>query len=522
MQLTRWRSHGIAVNIIPNTLPMTPQQKLSIVMASWEVDPFSKLGGLGDVSRSLSKALKRRGHDVCVITPLWATIEKKQLKKILSDKKLIIDKSKTITYNVWRGFLMHDLPVYFIEEGEFVSKSKKFYGTGRDNARLLIYNLCALDALEELAIKPSIINCHDWQAGLMPYFLTHRHRKNEFFKNTATVFTIHNLIFQMGQNWWEIAPEKKDNGRGKLPSFSDNDAIEHINFTKRAIRNADMINAVSEQYAKEIMTKKFGQELHRILRNRKDDVVGIVNGIDYNEWNPSKDPGLLARYDYNSLHNKTKNKIWLQEQLGVTVDPRIPLIAWTSRLTEQKGIELVMDIIEPLMRLDVQLVFLGVGQKEYEKFFKKYARKYPKKLVARSPYVQTTSSSFTYDRKQETRLLAGADMLIMPSRYEPCGLPQLKSLRYGAIPIVHKVGGLADTVINYQTRTNKGTGFVFTQYDSRDLLVAVVRALENHKHRDTWLQLVRRAMQQSFSWEIPARKYEELFYRAFRKKETLQ
>lgn len=499
------------------------KNSLRVAVATWEIDPFMKLGGLGDVARSLSKSLQKIGHDISVFTLLWPTIEKGNLECIRENISLELDESTTIAYNIWQGWLTKNLPVYFIDEPTFIGKYKKFHSTGKDNSRLFIFNACVLDALKVLDIPTDIIHCHDWQAGLIPYFLTHNYVRDEFFANTASVFTIHNLIFQLGTNWWEIPPEKKDNGRGKLPLFSNREGIEHINFTKRGIRNADMINAVSEQYAKEILTKKFGQELHRILKNRQDRVVGIVNGIDYNEWNPATDPGLIARYDYNSLHNKTKNKVWLQEQLDFKVDPKTPLLTWTSRLTEQKGVELVMEIIEPLMRLDVQILFLfGVGQKKYQDFFHKVSKKYPKKFAARSPYIKTKSSSFTYDRNQETRALAAADMLIMPSRYEPCGLPQLKSLRYGAIPIVHKVGGLADTVENFKTRANTGTGFVFEEYDSHDLLVAVVRALENHKHRDVWLALVRRAMQQSFSWVIPAKKYSELFYRALHAKKNHQ
>lgn len=493
---------------------MKNNEKLTIAVATWEIDPFMKMGGLADVARSLSKAVKRLGHDVFVFSPLWSTIRKEELKQLVQTREIIIDKTKKITYSIWRGFLMRDLPVYFIEEPEFISKSKKFYGTGKENRRFLIFDLCVLDALKTLKIKPDVIQCHDWHTGLIPYFLTHRYNNDKYFDHTASVFTIHNLIFQFGRNWWETPLEKKDNGRGALPLFKEKEKIEHINFTKRAIRNADMINAVSEQYAKEIMTKKFGQELHRILRNRQDRVVGIVNGIDYNDWNPSIDPGLIERYDYNSLHKKTKNKIWLQKKLGLTVDPKIPLIGWTSRLTHQKGIELVMEVIEPLLRLDVQLVILGIGQKEYETFFRKVNKKYPKKLVAKSPYVKGPKSSFIYDRDQETRLLAAADMIMVPSWYEPCGLPQLKSMRYGAIPIVSKVGGLADTVENYQTRQGLGTGFVFEKYDSRDMLVAIVRAIENHKHRHIWLTLVRRAMQMSFSWEIPAQKYVKLYRHA--------
>lgn len=496
--------------------------KLNIVVASSEVDPFTKTGGLADVSRSLSKALKRLGHQVTVITPLYPLIDRKKhkLKKIITEKKLVIDKTRTITYDVWRGYLMHDLPIYFIEESQYLTRYKKMYGTGKDNSRFLIFDLVVLDALKTLNLHADVIQCHDWHTGLIPYFLTHRYAKDPFFSNTASLFTIHNLIFQLGSNWWEIPIEKKDKGRGNLPFFSEREKIECINFAKRAIRNADMINTVSEQYAEEIMTKHFGQELHRILKNRKKRVLGIINGIDYFELNPSTDRGLVANYDFDSLYNKTKNKVWLQKQMGLTINPKIPLIGWTSRLAEQKGIELIMEIIDPLLRLDIQMIILGSGDKKYEKFFKKISKKNPKKLVARSPYMKNGVPSSEFNTEQETQVLAASDIFLLPSRYEPCGIGQLKSLRYGAVPVVHAVGGLADTITDYNPRTGKGNGFMFKMYDSRDMLIAIIRAIENHRHRDCWLSLVRRAMRQSFSWEIPARKYLQLFRRALKYKLT--
>lgn len=497
---------------------MNNQTKLKIAVAASEVDPYSKSGGLADVVRALSKSFKRLGHDVVVVSPLYSTINKSELREIFPEQTIKLDKTTQINYSVWRGFLMNNLPVYFIEEKKYLSRYKKFYGTSKDNARFLIFDICALDLLKKLNWQPDIIQCHDWQTGLIPYFLTHRYQKDKFYSNTSSVFTIHNLIFQLGHNWWEVPADKKDNGRGGLPEFKKTKEIENINFAKRAIRNADLINTVSEQYAKEILTKKFGQELHRILKNRQDRVFGIVNGIDYNDWNPTKDPGLTVNYDFDSLHKKTKNKIWLQEQLGLTIDPKIPLVAWTSRLTEQKGIELIMDIIDPLLRLKMQMVILGLGEKKYESYFNKIAKKYPNKFAVRSPYIKTDDSSYKYDNKKETQVLAAADIYLLPSRYEPCGIGQLKSMRYGAIPVVHKVGGLADTVDNYQTRSGRGNGFVFEKYDSRDMLVAIVRALENHKHRNSWLGLVRQAMQKSFSWELPAGKYIELFQTAIKEK----
>lgn len=490
-------------------------KNLSIIVAASEIAPFSKTGGLGDVTQSLSAALADLGHSVTAFTPRYKTINTDSLTCVYTDKKIQVDTTTTITYSLWKG-TVDTVTVFFIDEPKFISNTEQFYGTGADGLRFLLFDYLTIDALLTLELKPDIIQCHDWQTGLIPYYIKKLFSDKENFAKTALVFTLHNLTFQSGKNWWEIPDKDKDDGKRTLPTLRSRKKIECINFAKRAIRNSDMISTVSEQYAEEIMTEKFGQTLHHLLNKRKDRVVGIVNGIDYTHLNPATDPGLVAQYDFDSLHNKTKNKLWLQKELGLAINPKIPLIGWTSRLAEQKGIELVMEIMEPLLRQDVQLFILGKGDKKYEDYFKKLSKKFPKKLAVDSPYIETAASRFHYDHEQETKALAASDIFIMPSRFEPCGLGQLKSLRYGAIPVVHKVGGLADTIQNFNTRRGTGNGFVFSTYDSRDMLVSLTRAIENHKHRSTWLHLVRKAMQQSFSWEIPAQKYVTLFKKAIR------
>lgn len=491
--------------------------KLKIISVCSEVDPFSKTGGMADVARSLPKALKKHGHFIRVFTPLYPYIDKSahKLKLIFENIPLLIDESKSVNFSVWQGWLSEGLPIYLIEETEYLSrhypeqkKPSDLYLGSKDNQRFIIFNLAVIESLKLLDIKPDIIQCHDWQAGLIPYYLKKRYQDETRFTNTATIFTIHNLTYQLGGNWWEIPSKIRDDERQPLPLFQNKDIIRNINLAKRGIANADIVNTVSEKYAEEIMTKKFGNGLHGILKQKKHRVFGIVNGIDYADWNPSTDPGLIERYDYDSLHNKTKNKLYLQELVGLPPDPKVPLIGWTSRLTEQKGIELIIEIIEPLLRMDIQMVILGEGAKKYTDYFAKVSKNHPKKIAA----------IFDFDNQKETMVLAGADIFLLPSRFEPCGLAQLKSLRYGAIPVVHAVGGLVDTISDYNPRTGRGNGFVFKKYDSRDLLIAITRAIVNHRHRESWLKMVRRGMQQSFSWEIPAEKYVLLFRKALRTK----
>ena len=477
-------------------------KKLKIVHIASEVAPFSKTGGLGDVSRSLPKALKRLGHEVILITPLYGkTIDKKKnkLELIFENVDLRLNSQEKVRVNYWRGFLMEDLPVYFVENTHFFSKHKKIYGSSRENARFLVFNVAALKLISLLKFPADIIHCHDWQTGLIPYYLKTDFRYSKTLKKAKTIFTIHNLIFQLGHNWWEIPPARKDYGRSKIPHLSD-PRLEDINFAKRAIRSADIINTVSEQYREEIMTKKFGQDLHRILKNRSDRLFGIINGIDYNTYNPENDKDLHRRYSREDLNLKADNKKFLQKKIGLPVDKDIPILCTTSRVTFQKGFNLILKIIDSLLKLDIQLVFMGDGNKEYIQPIKKLAKKYKTKIVW-----------LPFDQKKENLLYAAADLFLLPSNHEPCGINQLIAMRYGCIPLVREIGGLYDTVENFDPSTNKGTGFTFKSEDELLFYATIIRALENYKHKKVWRSLVKRAMKQSTSWEIPAKKYLELY-----------
>lgn len=488
---------------------MKKEKKLKVVHIVSEVAPFSKTGGLGDVSRSLPKALKRLGHDVFLITPLYGkVIDKKRwgLKLIFSDVNLRLNSKESIKVNYWQGYLMEDLPVYFIENVSYFSKSRKIYGSSHENARFLIFNVAALKLLSLLKKPVDIIHCHDWQSGLVPYYLKTDFRYSKTLKKAKTVFTIHNLIFQFGHNWWEVPLEYKDYGRSRLPHLSDK-RIEYINFAKRAILSADIINTVSEQYRQEIMTKKFGQDLHRILKNRSRKLYGIINGIDYNTYNPEKDESLHKVYSYETVEHKTANKRYLQNKIGLPEDKKIPILCTTSRVTFQKGFNLILKIIEPLLKMDLQLVFMGDGNKEYIQPIKKLQRKFPKKIVW-----------LPFDQEMETLLYAASDLFLLPSNHEPCGINQLIAMRYGCIPVVREIGGLYDTVDNFNPAEKKGNGFTFSTEDSYMFYAAIIRALENYKHTRTWQNLVVRVMRQSNSWEIPAKKYVELYRAAVTKK----
>lgn len=484
------------------------KNKINILSVFSEVDPFSKAGGLGDVGRSLPKALSRLGHNVIVVTPLYGCIDRKKykLELVVEKHKMRIDESTTIFVNYYKSSLRKNLPIYFVDIYDFFRKYKKIYGVGKDNNRFWAFDLATLHLIKILELKIDIIHCNDWQAGLIPYLISYKFKKNPFLKDIVSLFTIHNLVFQFGKNWWEVKNGDRDDGRSKLPLFKDFKKVENINFAKRGIMHSCLINAVSETYAEEILTKNFGEDLHRILRNRQDRLFGIINGIDYNQFNPKTDQGIVTQYDSNSLNKKIDNKIYLQKKFSLKQDPNIPLIGMASRITEQKGFDLFFEIIDNLMRRDVQVVVLGGGEKKYEKKLSKMMKKYPKKFAA----------NLEFDSKNVTQLYAGSDMFLMPSRFEPCGLGQLISLRYGSIPVTRATGGLVDTVSNYKFGSNEGNGFVFKNYNSSDLLFAIARALTVFENKKEWIKLVHQGMKQSYSWEIPAKKYISLFRKGIR------
>jgi len=474
---------------------------LIIASVASEVAPYSKSGGLGDVTKALPKALAHMGHKVSIITPCYGFLcnnNEFELKKL--DKKFTVTHNKkTYTFFIQELKINENLIVYFLENKELFSQKKNIYGYANDNLRFLIFDAAVLKMMELLKIKPDIIHCHDWQTGIIPNILVKQKNNYPSLKKTKTLFTIHNLTFQMAGGWWTVPPKYKDDG--KTDPFKNPNQVKYLNFTKRAIFYSDIINTVSERYAEEITSPELGQGLDKYLRHRSKDLYGIINGIDYTVHNPAYDENLKYKYDWNSLRRKKKNKLALQKLLKLEEKADIPLIGMTNRLTEQKGFKLIMESIDDLMRMSLQIVIVGSGFKEYIMFFKKIARKYPKKLAIFTPFNEV----------MESKVYAGSDMFLMPSRFEPCGISQMKSLRYGSVPIVHETGGLYDTITNFNPKTRKGNGFVFRQYTAMDFMMALTRALENYKYGQVWEYLTWQAMQQSYSWELPAKKYLKLY-----------
>lgn len=491
-------------------------RKLKIVSIASEVDPYSKTGGLADVARSLPRSLHRLGHEVMIITPFYEKVidpAQHRLEEIYSGVEVYVDAHFSTKVSYYRGELAPDLFIYFVKQEKYFSRRKELYGSSHENARFYLFDTAALKLVSLLKFKADIIHCHDWQSGLVPYLKKTRFKKSQSLDRAATVFTIHNLIFQLGHNWWEVPLADRDDGQKALPYFDD-PKLEFINFAKRGILQADVINTVSETYSKEILKRDFGQDLHRILTNRRHKLFGVVNGIDPKEFNPQNDKSIYKQYDYKKIQRKKLNKKYLQEIFQLPVNLAVPVLCTTSRVTYQKGFELILQIIEQLMEMDLQLLVIGAGDRGFIKEFSRRTKQYPEKLAI----IPSHEKLLQY----ETQIYAGADMILMPSHYEPCGINQLKSFRYGCVPIVRRIGGLSDTVVDYQPGNKHSNGFDFEKYNPQSLLIAITRALETYKHKQLWRAIVCRAMKSSVSWELPARKYVQLYHQAreFKNAET--
>lgn len=484
---------------------------MNISVIASEVAPFCKTGGLADVAHALPKHLHLQGHQVSVVMPYYKFIDAQSLTKDVVAEVEIEFAKKIYPVKFIKTQLsdVTPLPLYFVYQPELFSQRDKIYGYPDDNLRFAFFDRSIFYLYEALGQAPDVLHCQDWHTGLIPNYLSLEFSKAAFWQQTVTLFTIHNLLMQMQGMWFHVPPKDRDSGRG-LPA-KDPAKLRWTNFTLRGIRYADVINTVSERYAQEILTKKFGEGLDGVLRRRKERVYGIINGIDYGVFNPSLDKYLNAHYDWNSLDKKKENKVQLQSLLGLPSDPDTPVIGMAHRLTEQKGFNLLMDILPVLLHLNVQIVVVGHGDKNYMKYLRQMAKRYPRQVAVHLEFSEEMAS----------RVYAGSDMFLMPSRFEPSGISQLISLRYGSIPIVHKTGGLSDTITDFEPKTGVGTGFVFQTYSPKDLLIAMVRAIETYKYPKVWEHLTWQAMRQSFSWELPARKYVELYHRAVRLKHAL-
>lgn len=487
---------------------MQKNQGLKILFISSEISPFAKTGGLADVAGSLPKALKASGNDIRLVMPKYKCINPNMCYvtdfpiKMGDEEKTCIVKKDYIKLKT--GNQYDWLPVYFIDNYYYYNR-KGLYCHHDDGERFAFFCRAVVKMLPTINFKPDIIHCNDWHSGPVCMLLKEKSRKYPFYKDISSIFTIHNLEYQ-GQFDRDILRYFEVDESVFTP-----DKVEFyggFNFAKAGLVYSDTISTVSSTYAEEIKTSIYGEGLDGVLNKRSDDLFGIINGISYNEFNPETDSSITKNYSADSLEDKKHNSTSLQVEMGLPVRD-VPIIGVVSRLTGQKGLELIADVIEDIMRYDLQFILLGTGDPYYEDIFTNIGIKYPDKAGI---YI-----GFNIGLAQ--RIYAGSDMFLMPSRFEPCGLGQLISLRYGTIPVVRKTGGLADTIIDYDTDNEDGNGFVFEDFNSHKMLDAVKRALKLYNtNHEKWKQLAGRGMKFDYSWREQAEKYIDLYKTTLRRK----
>ncbi len=476
---------------------------MKILFVSPEVVPFAKTGGLADVAGSLPKALKEIGHDLRIIMPLYGKIRNPK-----SEIRLFKVDSENVSVHEGR-VPDTEVPVYFVDNEKYFGSRQELYQVKGidypDNLeRFSLFSRAVVQFLKELDWRPDIVHCNDWQSALVIAYLKVLFKDDPFFKRTATVYSVHNM------GYLGMFPKEKLPLTGLGSDQFRPEALEfwgNIALTKAGFVYADVINTVSETYAKEIQTPEFGHGLDGLLRYRTKDVYGIINGIDYDVWNPATDPNIPKRYSAATLSLKIQNKLELQKQNNLPQKKETPVIGMITRLADQKGLDILEGAIGDLMCEHCQLVILGTGDQKYHELLLKIKQKCPDHIGV----------NLKFDAILAELIYAGTDMFLMPSRYEPCGLGQLISFKYGTIPIVRKTGGLADTVHDFDPKTGEGEGFVFEEYSSKALLGAIKRAIENCHKKTIWKTLQEKVMELDYSWDASAKKYVSLYMKALAK-----
>ena len=474
---------------------------MKILYVAAEAVPFAKTGGLADVAGSLPKALKADGVDVRVIMPKFGKIPeayRNAMEHVYDGELPVAWRKKYVGLDKYE---LDGVTYYFVDNEEYFNR-EGFYGYDDDAERFSFFSRAVLDLLQAMDFWPDVIHTNDWHAGLVNVFLKLEHMGDARYERIKTVYTIHNLKYQgvfpkdvmpdvLGLDW-------------KYFNNGDLEFYDAVNFMKGGIIYADAITTVSKTYAKEIQYPYFGEHLDGLLRSREQDLSGIVNGIDYSVYNPRTDKYIFETYDEESLDRKLDNKIALQKSLGLPERRNVPLIAIVSRLVEPKGMDLVVRMMDEILQHeDIQLVVLGTGEKRYEDWFKGLAWRYPKKV----------SVNIYFSNELAQRIYAGADIFLMPSKYEPCGIGQLIALRYGTIPVVRQTGGLKDTVQQYNKYTQEGNGFVFENYNAHEMMYALKRALSFYGNYEIWHKIQFNAVQADYSWKRSAKEYEALYER---------
>ena len=472
---------------------------MKVLFVASEVQPFMKTGGLADVAYALPKALKEQGVDVRIIMPKYGDISVNYTSKFTQLASFGVSVGWRNQYCGLQYLNYEGLPVYFVDN-EYYFKRPGCYGFYDDGERFAFFCRAVMESVRYMEdFYPDVIHCNDWQTGLIPLYLRDVYFDRPEFKRTGCMYTIHNLKYQ-----GVFAPSVLEELLGlNMGYYTDEKLKFHdgISFMKAGIVFADKITTVSDTYAKEIQTSYYGEGLDGLLTEKAFKLYGITNGLDYSLNNPLKDPHLVQNYSARSIKRKTANKIALQNRLGLPENPDVPVVAMVTRLVRQKGLDLVTCVMEEILKMNLQFVILGSGDSEYSDFFEYYASAYPGKIAA---YIG-------FDEGLASQIYAGADLFLMPSMFEPCGLSQLISMAYGTVPVVRETGGLRDTVIAYNEYTGEGNGFSFTNFNAHEMLHTLEYAISTYENKEAWDGIVSQAMKTKFDWPTQSKRYIALY-----------
>jgi starch synthase len=486
---------------------------MKIAFASSEIVPFAKTGGLADVAGALPKELASLGHEVKVFMPKYYQVnefEYGHLYDALIGELKVTVSGIAHSVHVFYGKLPNsNVDIYFIHYPNYFHREKIYTEDWDEDERFILFSKAVIHVIQKLGWSPDIFHVNDWQTALIPVLLKHNYAWDTLFKDTKTILTIHNIGYQ---------------GRFSVDSYKKAELPEHLylhhgplvhegdsNFLKSGILYADVINTVSNTYAKELLTPEYGAGMDYYLWSRHTHFYGIINGIDYSVWDPETDKYLSFNYSLNNLSGKIKNKEFLLNKLSLPIKLDIPLIGMISRFASQKGFDIVKEVLPELLELDAQFVVLGSGEEEYEKMFQDAANKYPTKIGV----------YFGYNEELAHQIEAGSDIFLMPSHYEPCGLNQIYSLKYGTVPVVRKTGGLADTVQDWNEYNHYGqdigNGYSFYEYSGKALLDSVKRAIIDFHNKSVWRKIQENGMSKDYSWQFSAEEYLDLYKKVLKK-----
>lgn len=485
---------------------------LKILFVASEAVPFAKAGGLGDIIFSLPLALRKLGVDARIMIPRYGTIDPKKYNLKMEKEGLKVPTDQAGPYpflicNVKKYKDKKSVPTYFLENMEYYEKRANVYGYSDDHIRWILLCRSTLEFIRQSKWKPDIIVTSDWQTGLVSNYLKTVYKNDPVLLNIPVIYVIHNLYYQGMCDFSFVQESDRDSGREPIPDFF-NPRLGQLNWMLRGIMYSDAIITVSPNYAKEILAPEYGEGLDKLLSEKRQNLYGILNAIDYDIYNPQTTPHIPFNYTYKNLENKQKNKSELQKRFGLPQDEKIFLIGIVSRLTEQKGFDLIEEIIEPVLKyLPVQLVCLGDGESRYKDMIQNAAKKFRQKI----------GYLFEFEHYLPHLVFAGSDAFLMPSKFEPCGLTQMQAARYGSIPIARKTGGLADTISDFSPEKNTGDGFLFEEYNSHSLFAAITRAATCFDFKEEWKKMIKRAMKKDFSWKSSAQQYLKLFKTVLKK-----